>query len=130
MTVAIGQIVQSVKDKMSHDWRMLPMHSRTMAIWSNEQSFNEAFIARVHHLRESMNWTAAEMASALDIPAERYRKYESRSLLPHYLIEPFALIVGRDVEYVLTGKSSRPARKMVPQLIKSDAPKSQHKSTR
>ena len=100
------------------------MHIPAMTIWSNEQSFNEAFTARVHHLRQTMNWTAAEMASALNIPAERYRKYESRSLLPHYLIEPFALIGGRDVEYVLTGKSSRPARKMVPQLIKSGTDKS------
>jgi hypothetical protein len=44
------------------------------------------------------------MATALGIPPERYRKYEYRSPLPHYLLERFALIVGRDVEYVLTGK--------------------------
>ena len=44
------------------------------------------------------------MATALGVPAERYRKWEYRSAMPHYLIERFALIVGRDIEYVLTGK--------------------------
>lgn len=44
------------------------------------------------------------MATALGVPAERYRKYEYRSPLPHYLLERFALIVGRDVEYLLTGR--------------------------
>lgn len=44
------------------------------------------------------------MATALGVPAERYRKYEYRTPLPHYLVERFALIVGREIEYVLTGK--------------------------
>lgn len=47
------------------------------------------------------------MATALGVPPERYRKYEYRSPLPHYLLERFALIVGREIEYVLTGKTSR-----------------------
>lgn len=70
---------------------------------SREQEFNEKLCARVHRLREERGWTAAQMATALGVPAERYRKYEYRSPLPHYLIEQFATIVGRDVEYILTG---------------------------
>lgn len=46
------------------------------------------------------------MATALGVPAERYRKWEYRSPMPHYLFERFALIVGRDIEYVLTGKTA------------------------
>lgn len=68
------------------------------------KAFNQALLDRVKRLREGRNLTAEEMAIALDIPPERYRKYESRSPMPHYLIERFALIVGRDVEYILTGK--------------------------
>lgn len=44
------------------------------------------------------------MATALGVPPERYRKYEYRSPLPHYLLEQFAVIVGRDLEYILTGR--------------------------
>ncbi len=76
-----------------------------MAIWGREQEFTEAYIARVKKLREDRGWTSEQMATALGIPAERYRKYEYRTPLPHYLVEPFAQIVDRDVAYVLTGKA-------------------------
>jgi len=72
-------------------------------IVNEEAEFNERLCARVHRLRNERGWSAAQMATALGIPPDRYRKYEYRSPLPHYLIERFALIVGRDIEYVLTG---------------------------
>ena len=74
---------------------------------SDEAQFNEALCARVHKLRNERGWTAERMATILGVPPDRYRKYEYRSPLPHYLIERFALIVGRDIEYVLTGKTTR-----------------------
>ena len=74
---------------------------------SDEAAFNEALCARVHKLRNERGWTSLQMATALGVPPDRYRKYEYRSPLPHYLIERFALIVGREIEYVLTGKVSQ-----------------------
>lgn len=71
-----------------------------------EAEFNEGLCARVHELRKARGWTADQMATALGVPAERYRKYEYRSPIPHYLIDRFAQIVGRDVEFVLTGRSA------------------------
>lgn len=107
----IGQIVQEVKANVSNDFCEAVGHDCPMAGWTREKEFNEAFIARVKRLREQHNgWTSEQMAKALGIPAERYRKYEYRSVLPHYLIEPFAMIVGRDVAYVLTGRSAKAAR--------------------
>jgi transcriptional regulator with XRE-family HTH domain len=73
---------------------------------NEEAAFNEALIARVHRLRNDKGWTAEQMAIALGIPPDRYRKYEYRTPLPHYLIERFALQVGREVEYILFGRSS------------------------
>jgi DNA-binding XRE family transcriptional regulator len=100
----IGQSVQDCQDVMSQDrWTMRPYPPR-MVINNEEAIFNDAMCARTHRLRNERGWTAAQMATALGVPAERYRKYEYRSPLPHYLIERFALIVGRDIEYVLTGK--------------------------
>jgi transcriptional regulator with XRE-family HTH domain len=75
-----------------------------MVINNEEALFNDALCARVHRLRNERGWTAAQMATALGVPAERYRKYEYRTPLPHYLVERFALLVGRDMEYVLTGR--------------------------
>lgn len=73
----------------------------------SEAEFNEALCARVRCLRKARDWTASQMATALGISVDRYRKYEYRTPLPHFLIERFALIVGRDIDYVLTGRHNR-----------------------
>jgi hypothetical protein len=101
----IGQSVQPCQDTMSQDhWTVRP-YSRRMAE-NRELEFNEKLCARVHRLRNERGWTADQMATALGIPADRYRKYEYRSPMPHYLLEQFATIVGRDIEYLLLGKTA------------------------
>lgn len=106
MALGIGLSVQASQDTLSQDlWTERP-YPRAM-VENRELQFNEALCARVHRLRTQSGKTAEEMATALGIPAERYRKYEYRSPLPHYLIEPFAIILSRDVEYILTGRTTR-----------------------
>lgn len=78
-----------------------------MATDTDERAFNEALALRVRSIREARDWTAEEMAMALGIPAERYRKYENRSPIPQYLIPRVALLAGRSVEWVLTGKEPK-----------------------
>jgi DNA-binding XRE family transcriptional regulator len=110
----IGQIVQFVKrDNLSNFERTmcrmtLDRMSNNFSVMENEQMlFEDALCARVKRLREEKGWTAEQMAIALGIPPERYRKYENRSPLPQYLIPRFALVVDRSPEYVLTGKEPR-----------------------
>lgn len=103
----IGQYVQPCQDTVSQDrWTVRP-YPRRVVINNEEARFNDELTKRVHRLRNERGWTAEQMATALGVPPERYRKYEYRSPLPHYLMERFALIVGRDVEYLLTGKMTR-----------------------
>jgi transcriptional regulator with XRE-family HTH domain len=73
----------------------------------SEAEYNRQLFERVRALRKGRGWTAEQMAIALGIPVERYRKYEYRTPLPHYLVERFALIVGRDIAYVITGRNHR-----------------------
>lgn len=73
-------------------------------IGNEEAAFNEAFCARVHSLRNERGYTSAQMATALGVPPDRYRKYEYRSPLPAYLMERFAAIVGCDLDHLITGK--------------------------
>lgn len=73
-----------------------------MAVDVSELEFNRAFIRRVKELREGAGWTQAFMAELLGIPLERYKKYEQRSLLPHYLIDRFCKLTGCDIHYLLT----------------------------
>ncbi len=76
---------------------------------SDEMLFNNAYCQRVRDLRVARGWSAEQMATALGIPPDRYRKYETRSPMPAYLVERFGLIVDRDVQFVLTGKAARQA---------------------
>jgi len=71
------------------------------------RAFNAEYCQRVRALREARGFSQEQMADALGIPADRYRKYEGRSPLPAYLIPRFALIVGRDIEFVVTGRPAR-----------------------
>jgi len=74
---------------------------------NDELLFNQAYCARLRDMRNQRGWTAEQMATALGVPPDRYRKYEVRSPMPVYLIERFALIVGQDVHYIVTGKNER-----------------------
>jgi transcriptional regulator with XRE-family HTH domain len=74
---------------------------------NDELLFNEALCARTRALRDEKGWTAVQMAIALGVPAERYRKYEMRSPLPHYLIPRLAAICDCTIEYILTGRTTR-----------------------
>lgn len=81
---------------------------------SEEFIFNNDYCGRVKRFREETNMSAADMADLLDIPADRYRKYESRSPMPVYLIAKFCRIVGCDLEHLILGK---PRERTKPVLI-------------
>lgn len=68
------------------------------------EEFDALYIARVKALRQLRGMTAGQMSTLLGVPAERYRKYESRTPMPHALMEQFALITGVSVEFLLTGR--------------------------
>ena len=76
--------------------------------WLTEAEYNDRLCQRVRELRLERDWTIEQMADALGVPSERYRKYEVRSPLPQYLIERLAQLTSRDVQYIVTGKSAPP----------------------
>ena len=47
-------------------------------VYDSEAAFNDAYCRRIQALREGRGWTQQQMATALDIPLERYKKYEIR----------------------------------------------------
>jgi transcriptional regulator with XRE-family HTH domain len=104
MTPIKGQIVPSVKDYSSKAIVAGLMHKRAMRELMTPAEFEELFVARTKALRVHAGMTAQQMATALGVPFERYKKYESRTPLPHELIEQFALITRVSVEFVMTGR--------------------------
>jgi len=96
----------NVKDNVSRANPWAVGKNRLMATSNAELAFNQELCARVQELRAAKGWKQEQMAVALGVPVERYRKYERRSPLPSYLMERFALITDCSVEYLLTGKST------------------------
>lgn len=94
-----------VKDNVSRANPWAVGKNRLMATSNAELTFNQELCARVRALRDAKDWSQEQMATALGVPVERYRKYETRSPLPSYLMERFALITDCTVEHLLTGKS-------------------------
>lgn len=64
------------------------------------------FLARTREARGAR--TQDEVARGLQISVNRYSKYESRTMLPLHLLEPFCIVTQQDVYWLLTGKK-RPA---------------------
>lgn len=81
---------------------------------SDEFIFNNAYCERVKRFRGETNMSAEEMAKLLGIPPDRYRKYETRSPMPVYLVPDFCRIVGCDLEHLILGK---PRERLKPVLI-------------
>lgn len=117
----MGQCVPYVKDDVSPAFHRRLCENWRMAIdWLTEKEFNERLCARIARLREERGWTQAQMAAALIVPFERYKKYETRSPMPGYLIPRFAQHVDRDVAYILTGKVAEPGRRAARELRYSE----------
>lgn len=109
--MVMGQPVPLVKDNVSHASRGPWLHTPHMAISPSQREFEDQLRKRVKRLRGAR--TQLQMATLLEIEFEAYKKYETRSPLPQYLIPKFAMIVGCDIAYLLTGKSEGSAARRV-----------------
>jgi len=85
-----------------------------MTLDAGEFTFNNDYCGRVKRFRDETGMTAAQMAEVLGVPADRYRKYETRSPLPPYLVGKFCIVVGCDLEHLLLGK---PRERIKPVLV-------------
>jgi transcriptional regulator with XRE-family HTH domain len=65
-------------------------------------------VARTKALRAASGHSQQSMADALRISFEAYKKYETRSPLPHHLMAAFTAIVNCDINYLVTGKGAYP----------------------
>ena len=75
---------------------------------NEELIYRDAFLDRTAQARRSKDWTQERMAAMLAVPLDRYRKYEQRSPLPHYLIPRFCALLGVEIEWLLTGGNAKP----------------------
>ena len=71
----------------------------------NKKEYSKVFIARIRKTREQADYSPSKVAKFLGITEAAYNKYETRSVMPHYLIERFSIITRADIAYLLTGEA-------------------------
>lgn len=91
-----------------------------MADTETETQFKQEFTQRVKASRLGLGWKQWQMAEALDLPQDRYKQYEGRTLMPHHLIGRFCLITHVDPAWLMTGRGEKPLKAL--QLAASEPP--------
>jgi transcriptional regulator with XRE-family HTH domain len=70
----------------------------------SERAYYTGFRDRLRSIRIELDWSQAEMAEALGISLDNYKKYEIRSKFPPHLLEKLALVTHRRIEFIVTGR--------------------------
>lgn len=70
-------------------------------------AYRKLFVQRVRAARTLAEKNPLEMAQLLGVPKDTYHRYETRTLLPHHLIEPFCQLTGQDLTWLVTGHHER-----------------------
>lgn len=73
-----------------------------------ETQYKQRFMERVKGARIARALKQWELAEALGMPQDKYKQYESRSLLPHHLIGRFCIVCHVDPEWLVTGRGKKP----------------------
>src|SRR5581483_3703613 len=68
--------------------------------------YRRQFFERVRAARVSAGKSPAEMAQLLRVPKDTYHRYETRTLLPHHLMEIFCKLTRSDLDWLVTGKAA------------------------
>lgn len=69
--------------------------------------YRKAFTGRVKAARTVSGLTPLELAEKLSIPKDTYHRYETRTLLPHHMLELFCVVTGADLLWLITGSKFR-----------------------
>lgn len=80
---------------------------RPMARAATPAKFKIDFCKRLQSARIVAGFTQQEVAQKLGLDRDTYAKYESRSLLPHYLIPQVCELFGIEPTFLYTGMGER-----------------------
>lgn len=70
-------------------------------------TYRKAFVQRVRASRIQADQSPLDMAKLLGIPKDTYHRYETRTLLPHHLLQTFCNLTGQDLYWLVTGSRFR-----------------------
>ena len=76
----------------------MPISSQPAAVYT------KSILDRTRAARMNRGWSQAEMAQFLGIGVEVYKKYETRTPLPHRFMDLFCTLTGISIEFLVTGR--------------------------
>lgn len=94
MESKLGHSVLEVKDNQPLDGTGPCVLPSGMSKTQASAAFKRAFIARTKAAREAKGLTQDQMARLLGLKQDRYKQYETRTMLPHELIPVFCFETG------------------------------------
>lgn len=100
----LGQSVLKSKPNVSHDRHQSQGLKCPMDSDAGKSVYKQRFIARTRAARAARFEHQQELCTALNIDQGTYKQYETRSLLPHWLIPRFCAACAVDIKWLFTAK--------------------------
>jgi hypothetical protein len=120
MPDTLGQSVLKRKDKLALDPEKVLGHNVLMTEPDSKAQYEQEFIARVKAARIATGKKQWQVAELMGMPQDKYKQYETRSLLPHHMIGRFCLLTNVDPNWLLTGRGAKPLQP--PYVVAEEAP--------
>ncbi len=120
MVHVLGQPVLKIKANLSLDDSLSLGHTVRMADSDEEALFKQEFTKRIALARVARGWKQWQAAEAMGMEQDKYKQYEGRSLMPHYLIGRFCLVMRVDPVWLITGRGEKPMQPI--QAVPEPAP--------
>lgn len=81
---------------------------------AQKDAYSKAFVKRVKMIREGSDVSAAQIARELGLKLDTYYRYESKVVMPHYLIPRFLAVTNGDPRYLLGMRDMKRKIKLTP----------------
>ncbi len=69
------------------------------------KEFHARLKQRLQQTREELHWTQDQMATALGVNLDTYKKWELRGRFPIHFIEKLSLVTHRPIDYWIAGRN-------------------------
>ena len=80
----------------------------------DQSVFKQGFLRKTADARIKAGYTQEAIATLLNVPQDKYKHYEKRSLLPHHLIAAFCIATRTDPAWLFGLPSKRPTSALAP----------------
>lgn len=107
MTDLVGQMVLKSKPDVSCDCEQNSGQTVQMGTDSSTD-YLAGFLGRVRAARELRFQNTTEAGQALGMKQDTYKQYETRTPLPHALMQRFCLVTGVTLHWLITGEGPGP----------------------